>query len=112
MVIKKLDKKIKEKWVKALRSGDYKQGKKRLTHAGRYCCLGVLAKEMGCSVIHTGYDLDTPHFIKSNPKMNAIVEILDQPSPSCTGRVQVRLTTMNDEGADFDTIADWIEKEL
>lgn len=32
-----------EKWVKALESGRYKQGKKRLkTRTGNYCCLGVL----------------------------------------------------------------------
>jgi hypothetical protein len=28
-------------WLSALRSGLYKQGRKRLKHAGRYCCLGV-----------------------------------------------------------------------
>ena len=30
------------KWVKALRSGRYKQGKRRLKQDDRYCCLGVL----------------------------------------------------------------------
>ena len=33
---------IKKLWVKALRSGKYKQGRNALCHAGRYCCLGVL----------------------------------------------------------------------
>lgn len=28
-------------WLSALRSGLYKQGRKRLKHSGRYCCLGV-----------------------------------------------------------------------
>lgn len=34
---------MKDKWVKALRSGEYEQGRNILkdTH-GRYCCLGVL----------------------------------------------------------------------
>ena len=31
-----------EKWVKALRSGKYKQGTKYLCYSGKYCCLGVL----------------------------------------------------------------------
>jgi hypothetical protein len=31
-----------KQWVDALRSGKYKQGRKRLRHAGRHCCLGVL----------------------------------------------------------------------
>ena len=30
-----------QKWVKALRSGKYKQGKGYLHHADKYCCLGV-----------------------------------------------------------------------
>lgn len=30
-----------KKWVAALRSGEYKQCKNRLAHAGRFCCLGV-----------------------------------------------------------------------
>lgn len=40
---------IKEKWIAALRSGDYKQGKSYLAKKGvdgviRYCCLGVLCE--------------------------------------------------------------------
>jgi hypothetical protein len=39
----KMDKELKQKWIDALRSGEYQQGKKRLcTEDGRYCCLGVL----------------------------------------------------------------------
>lgn len=35
---------IKEKWVEALRSGDYKQGKSQLAFNDKYCCLGVLCE--------------------------------------------------------------------
>ena len=42
---------IKDRWVEALRSGEYKQGKKALKMDGNFCCLGVLcdlhAKEVG-----------------------------------------------------------------
>lgn len=31
----------KAKWIEALRSGKYQQGKDMLYRAGRYCCLGV-----------------------------------------------------------------------
>ena len=33
---------IKQKWVEALRSGEYSQGKLRLYNGRSYCCLGVL----------------------------------------------------------------------
>jgi hypothetical protein len=33
---------IKEKWVAALRSGEYKQTKGYLRNKKGYCCLGVL----------------------------------------------------------------------
>jgi len=33
---------VKEKWVAALRSGEYKKGRKYMRKGGRYCCLGVL----------------------------------------------------------------------
>lgn len=35
--------KIKKQWIKALRSGDYKQGKEQLRNdENQFCCLGVL----------------------------------------------------------------------
>lgn len=35
--------KIKKQWIKALRSGDYKQGKEQLRNGeNQFCCLGVL----------------------------------------------------------------------
>lgn len=42
-----MDAKIKKKWVKALRSGKYKQAVNRLhwPKEGTHCCLGVLAAE-------------------------------------------------------------------
>jgi hypothetical protein len=33
---------IKEKWVAALRSGEYKQGTEYLNRNGNFCCFGVL----------------------------------------------------------------------
>lgn len=42
-----MDKKIKSQWIKALLSGDYKQGYEHLKKNGRYCCLGVLADICG-----------------------------------------------------------------
>lgn len=33
---------VKKKWLTALRSGEYTQGRYKLRHAGNFCCLGVL----------------------------------------------------------------------
>ena len=43
----KLPKKDRDAWLKALRSGEYKQGKLRLHQSGKYCCLGVICKLKG-----------------------------------------------------------------
>lgn len=37
-----MKKEIKDKWVAALRSGDYEQGKYKAKIGNKYCCLGVL----------------------------------------------------------------------
>jgi hypothetical protein len=50
----RMDPAVKEKWIEALRSGDYEQGKGALSIAGTYCCLGVLcdlAVKDGVSII-------------------------------------------------------------
>jgi len=40
---KRMNKKVKDLWVKALRSGDYKQGRGHLRDRNNnFCCLGVL----------------------------------------------------------------------
>ena len=33
-----------KRWVEALRSGKYKQGRERLNKNGKFCCLGVLCE--------------------------------------------------------------------
>jgi hypothetical protein len=37
-----MPKEIKDKWLTALRSGEYQQGKGMLCNENKYCCLGVL----------------------------------------------------------------------
>ena len=39
-----MKKEIADKWVEALRSGEYKQAKERLQSEDSLCCLGVLCK--------------------------------------------------------------------
>jgi hypothetical protein len=102
---------LKQKWLDALRSGNYRQGQdclKQENDRGRvwYCCLGVLAeiaepemlrKERSSFVFynHTGY--------------------LRLPSGEwvlLTADTQRELGRMNDDGKSFAEIADWIEKNV
>jgi len=38
-----------KKWIEALRSGKYKQGRHHLKNKGEFCCLGVFCDISGCS---------------------------------------------------------------
>lgn len=42
-----MDQAIKKKWVKALRSGEYRQGSGVLKDGRKFCCLGVLCDIQG-----------------------------------------------------------------
>ena len=78
-----MKKRVKKLWVEALRSGGYKQGRKRLRYGDTYCCLGVL-----CDL----YRKETGEG-KWNKQQSALV-------------------TLNDvRSFDFNGIADHIEKE-
>ena len=39
-----MNKEVKDKWVAALKSGKYKQGRGQLNGESGYCCLGVLTE--------------------------------------------------------------------
>ncbi len=103
---------LKQAWVEALRSGEYKQGYGRLVCLDnskdcRYCCLGVL-----CSV--TGVD-----FGKSNSTFRTIDgSFCDYLPKSLLDRlelpndVQFQLAGLNDTGTTFNDIADKIEELL
>jgi hypothetical protein len=95
-----MDKKLKARWIKALESGKYKQGRKRLKHGGRFCCLGVL-REIEPSI--KGVDQDTA---------------LDEES-GIPMEYQSKLIDLNDgsvfKGIDphsFKEIAKWIRSHL
>jgi len=100
---------VKKKWIDALRSGDYKQTTHVLRKGNSYCCLGVLCdvmdckweKDTECYVAH--YDNDSEYSILPNTVMKEVHIHTDE---------EIKLTNMNDSGADFDEIADWIEENL
>lgn len=112
----KLDPNDKAQWLTALRSGNYIQGRLLLRSASnKYCCLGVWC------------DLRDPGGWESSPPYTDFLwrddlellspgydPALDQLTNHCGGTASVRkyLADMNDGGASFDAIADWIETNL
>lgn len=117
-----MDKEIKSKWLKALRSGRYKQTQTMLKDDIGYCCLGVL-----CTVVGAKWRED-PH----DEYMRAVLDgkVINEPGSEVLrlvflrkiGLTKVRqevLTNMNDGNGNkgvpahsFKQIADYIEKNL
>jgi len=105
-----MDKKLKRKWVDALRSGKYKQGLAQLrTTLNAFCCLGVLCDVQGRKwrkningeyVIGSGEQEDQDGEV--NAKLHADVGGYQRAK---------KLMSMND-GFSFKEIADYIEESL
>lgn len=107
-----MNKWVKRKWVRALRSGEYAQGPGWLVKSSdngyEHCCLGVLACEMVPEFVRQRGDMYAPGVDgKTNtlPDDLAILYGLDRAT-------QDRLVRYNDGGKDFPWIADWIEANL
>lgn len=41
-IVRRTRRQVYDLWIKALRSGEYKQGRNRLKRRDRFCCAGVL----------------------------------------------------------------------
>ena len=98
-----MKKEIADKWIAALRSGEYKQGIGELHDTGNnsYCCLGVLCKVMD-SPIKEGQSFLS---LEAQKQANMRTGHGDFHSPD-------NLVMLNDSGlASFDDIADIIETE-
>lgn len=120
-----MKKDIKEKWVAALRSGEYKQGKDALmreTEEGQeFCCLGVLCDlavqsglpvELGQTGLYdprATYDLEEGHLPRSVREWAG----LDDRDPRVrVGSSTRSLSSLNDRGTSFRDIARLIEEQL
>ncbi len=127
---------VKEAWVKALRSGEYKQTKGFLKDDEGYCCLGVLCDvydkqevslgESRWEVVpeHKGLLYGEETVVKGHYRYQDQPEILPYDvkewaglksrSPSFVDDTQVNktLAVLNDDGYTFNQIADVIEKHF
>lgn len=122
---------VKEKWLKALRSGEYKQGYGCLKSGDEFCCLAVLsdiyAKENnsqwkpGCfnAVVNELHDSPEDKFIYERAgtlrvficEWAELAERDPKIKPPKEGAPD-SLAKMNDAGYTFKEIADVIEEQL
>lgn len=100
------------KWVEALRSGKYEQGKGYLCRDGKYCCLGVLCEVMG---LEKKMDSTDEGLVVFGHHLTAA---LDPHARATVGLVSAlgthksdSLSELNDSGLTFAQIADIIESE-
>ena len=87
-----MDAGLKAKWIAALRSGEFKQGVGAYQTGNEYCCLGVLCVVGGMPI--SALDRDDYNFVDSAVGHDRAVQ----------------LASMNDSGATFSQIADWLEE--
>lgn len=103
---------VKQKWIDALRSGEYEQTKHHLKTDNGYCCLGVLTdlyiKENNFKWGRNKFDTYEFNAIEGS-LCNGVIEWSDFPC----ALVEQYLIRMNDtEEMTFSEIADYIEKFL
>lgn len=95
----------KEKWLKALRSGKFRQCSGALKSGNAYgqptyCCLGVLR------------ELLPKQFHKMNRNGDDYLPAELDEELKLYIKTQETLAELNDEGYSFDTIAGWIERNI
>jgi hypothetical protein len=113
----KMNQTVKEKWLQALRSKEYKQGSGCLKKEDKFCCLGVLT-DLYIKENNLNWSLDDSSYVYEKlPVPGSVVRAwagleyanpdikIDKPFPDS-------LAGMNDDGYSFEEIADVIEQQL
>lgn len=113
-----MNKTLKRKWIKALRSGKFRQGNGDLYHNRTHCCLGVLARVQGATLkggclILKGEDVRSGEINDKNELLSS------KYAAGLRENTQMHLADMNDGSnkylglrKNFAQIADYIEKKL
>jgi len=106
---------IKQKWVDALRSGDYKQGQNYLRTNNGFCCLGVLCDLYGKEHNVEWELVDAGIYYEFQDK-KAILPLsviewagVEDDNPEIC---ETPLSRLNDTRSTFNEIADLIEEHL
>lgn len=111
-----MNKRVKQKWLKALRSGEYRQGTKQLESRGAFCCLGVLEDlyRTAEQVRWTRHASSKGFHSKDCAKWSGLETARDIDYAALSPRKSTvkKLVNMNDDGKTFPEIANWIEENL
>jgi len=108
---------IKQKWLNALRSGDYQQGRNYLRTDNGFCCLGVLCDLYGkennveWNFVNNGHNYEFEEFesyLPSSVRKWAGVEGYN----FLVNNGTETLSELNDRGSTFEQIAYVIEEHL
>src|SRR5678816_767057 len=107
---------IKDRWVAALRSGEYTQGAGYLNANGKFCCLGVLCEiAYQDGIIEKKVITNITYYGKGTGTFTILPMIVTEwaglPGPNPTVET-TSLGALNDLGASFQKIADLIEERL
>lgn len=107
-----MNKKIKQKWILALKSGDFKQDSSSLKSSRGYCCLGVLCELFSVENPEFQFEELDPElmefefkFIDNSELLPNVVSVWAELSK----KQQSYLANLNDTGMPFLKLADMIE---
>lgn len=97
------------KWLKALRSGEYKQGRDSLLRRGRYCCLGVACDVAGYDLEKLSTDDRRTDFLPKSVRIFLGLRPIDANVPVSASFSFEGIARHNDRGLSFPKIADLLE---
>lgn len=112
----KLDLKLKEKWLTALKSGEYKKGKSTLYKKSNntFCCLGVLCKITdnlkilnGCA----GY-IEKEYLDNNNIPEFLVYDAIKESRLFELQKIYRKLAVLNDHSETFEEVIEYIEQNL
>lgn len=116
---------VKQQWIEALLSGDYKQTKQALQNEEGYCCLGVL-----CDIYSKEHSLDWGEYLEFDdgaidyspyvflgceelpPEVVVEWAGLECEDPVVMVEAPTSLSKLNDNGYDFKQISKLIKDQL
>jgi hypothetical protein len=106
---------IKQKWVSALRSGEYQQGQYCLRTEDKFCCLGVLCDLYGkennveWDLVNDDGNYEFSYHSERLPLFVVGWAGVGNDNPEIC---ETSLAELNDTGSTFNEIADLIEEHL